>query len=109
MVWIGKLQIGNKPIGGRFYSEAKSEEKRIQWNAVLEKTWNADAVINVSSRDEVPGILQKHGVMPEVMLDGKRDIMTAVHEDEKIRYITLYAYNIVWSIHRMSRIRMNSV
>lgn len=90
IVWIG-----DKPIGGRFYSEVNSEEKRVHWNAALEKTWNADAVIHVSSRDEVPGILQKLGVMPEVMLDGKRDIMTAVHEDEKIRYIALYAYNRV--------------
>lgn len=90
VVWIG-----DKPIGGRFYSEVNSEEKRELWNAVLEKTWNADTVIHVSSRNEVPEILKKRGVMPEVMLDGKRDIMTAVHEDDKIRYIALYAYNRV--------------
>ena len=35
------------------------------------------------------------GVLPEVMLDGTKDVMTAVHEDETTRYVALYAYNRV--------------
>lgn len=89
------IWIGEKPVGGRFYSEINSEEKKVHWNKELGKAWNSDAVIHVSARGEVPETLKKLEVMPEVMLDGKRDIMTAVHEDEKIRYITLYAYNRV--------------
>ena len=40
-------------------------------------------------------MLQYLGVLPEVMLDGTKDVMTAVHEDETTRYVALYAYNRV--------------
>ena len=88
VVWIGK-----KPLSARFYSEINSEEKYLYWKQLVEKVWNMGGIFHVSSRAEVPQALQEAGVTPEVRLDGKRDLMTAVREDENSRYIAFYAYN----------------
>ena len=87
------IWIGDKPVGSRFYSEINSEEKQRIWETELKTVWDIEGVFHTKSREEVPEILKKCGVFPEVILDGKQDLMTAVHEDDMTRYIALYAYN----------------
>ena len=89
------IWIGEKPISARFYSEINSEDKQHRWKYLMEKVWAMNGVIHVNSREEVPQALEQAGVMPEVKLDGKKNLMTAVHEDEKSRYIAIYAYNCI--------------
>lgn len=89
------IWIGDRPVGSRYYSESNAEEKKAAWKRVLDRVWNAPGVTYVGSRKEVPEMLQHVGVLPEVMLDRTKDVMTAVHEDETTRYVALYAYNRV--------------
>ena len=89
------IWIGDRPVGSRYYSESNAEEKKAAWKRVLDRVWNAPGVTHVGSRKEVPEMLQHVGVLPEVMLDRTKDVMTAVHEDETTRYVALYAYNRV--------------
>ena len=89
------IWIGERPVGSRYHSESNAEEKMDAWKRALDRGWNAPGVTHLESREEVPKMLQYLGVLPEVMLDGTKDVMTAVHEDETTRYVALYAYNRV--------------
>lgn len=89
------IWIGDRPIGSRYYSDSNAEEKQAKWKEELDQAWNAQGVTHVRFREEVPETLQYIGVLPEVILDGTKDVMTAVREDETTRYVALYAYNRV--------------
>lgn len=88
VVWIGA-----EPIGSRFYSEINMEEKQKLWEAKLKEVWDMEGIFHAENREEVPKLLKTCGVLPEVILDGKQDLMTAVYEDASTRYVALYAYN----------------
>lgn len=92
VIWIGSL-----PQRASFYSEWNTADKKRLWAEELEKTEKDENIYYLETEKEVPEFLTKKGILPDVVLDGRMDIMTAEHVDEKeeVTYYMLYAYNRV--------------
>lgn len=90
VIWIGSL-----PKRAVFYSEWNTADKRQLWAEELEKAEKAGNIYRLKTEREVPEFLMKIGILPDVVLDGGMDIMTAEHvdEDEALTCYMLYAYN----------------
>lgn len=90
VVWVGE-----RPAYAQYYKEWESDAAKDEWNQLMEQVWTSDALSHVQKKAEVPATLKARGVLPDVQLDGGKDIMTAEHVDEErqIRYYALYAYN----------------
>lgn len=90
VVWIGQ-----KPCCGLYYSEWKTPEDRKKWQKQMELLWKAGKLIHINSIKETAKTLKEHHILPNIQLEGKMDIMTALRtdEDKKINYYALYAYN----------------
>lgn len=91
------LWMGNKPEYAFFYTEWNTKEKRQEWQEWMDRVWERKELIHFDSLAEVPNILLEQGILPEIELDGKNDIITAVRKDEEAdrTYYALYAFNRV--------------
>lgn len=92
VVWVGE-----KPEHSEYYCEWRDEAQKLTWNNALFKIWNSSKLIHVSDLSVVPDALEKASIYPRVRLEGGKDIVTAVREDEKnnVTYYAMYAYNRV--------------
>lgn len=72
-----------------------SPKKRLKWTDIREEVWRMSGIWHVKDLREIPDMLQKKGVLPEVFLKGSMDIATAVRRAEKETYFILYGYNRV--------------
>lgn len=86
---------GDKPEFSLFYNEWDTPQKERSWRECLELLWKHDHVIHVNCVDEIPDILENLGIIPEIRLEGKMDVMTASYHDKEnyMRYDILYGYN----------------
>ena len=75
--------------------EMKKEKNT--WKNNLDNIWNHKKLIHVSAIEDMPECLKQAGILPNICLDGTKDIMTAMHVDEenKKKYCAFYGYNRV--------------
>ncbi len=78
--WVGK-----KPDGRKYYGESVSE-----WEQAMADCQDIPWIEDLSS---VPERLADAGILPRIALEGRKDVMTAVHEDQDARYCCLYGFN----------------
>lgn len=89
--------IGEKPVHAIHYHEWRNEERKESWKKHLDNIWNHKKLIHVSAIEDMPECLKQAGILPNICLDGTKDIMTAMHVDEenKKKYCAFYGYNRV--------------
>ncbi len=97
---IPVIWVGEQPESAYFYKEWNSPEKKREWKIVLEAAWQANGSLHTDSLEDVPQVLKENGILPEVLLDGGMDIMTAVRREKgswkkEFKYYAVYAYNRV--------------
>ena len=88
---------GEKPVNAKFYAEADTAEDRQDWQDMLERVWADPSIVHVDLLDQVPGILECLGISPDVVFEGKSDLMALSRLDAatNIRYYGIYSYNRV--------------
>ena len=92
VIWIGK-----QPREPKFFREVRTEEELSAWKAALGKAWDEKLTFHVKTEAEVPGLLEKIGLLPrvQVLAEDPVDLMTLTREDFETgqRYYVLYRYN----------------
>lgn len=114
-VGIPIIWAGEQPQSAYFYKEWDSPEKKTEWKRALEAAWQAPGSLHTDSLEDVPQVLKEKDILPEVLLDGGMDIMTATRRETGSRkrellscdhqpeagmmkgnkYYAVYAYNRV--------------
>lgn len=86
---------GDKPEIALYYKEWRTEQDKDKWNQLMNQVWQSKKLIHTETLQQVPELLLKNGILPEIKLDGEVDIVTAYRVDEtkNIKYAALYAYN----------------
>ena len=89
------IWIGNRPCRSLYYSEWSDSASIEKWNNLMDTLWVSGDMIHISRIEDVPMVLEDNNILPNVMLDGTMDIITAmrVDEEKEMKYYSLYAYN----------------